>query len=31
MSFIKITDLKEVEVVPGFKGRFIHSDNTTVA
>lgn len=31
MSFIKISDLKEVEIVPGFKGRFIHSANTTVA
>lgn len=31
MSFIKISDLKEVEIVPGFKGRFLHSANTTVA
>jgi quercetin dioxygenase-like cupin family protein len=31
MSFIKISDLKEVEIVPGFKGRFLHSANATVA
>ncbi len=26
----KITDLKEKEVVPGIKGKFVHSDNMTV-
>lgn len=26
----KITDLKEKEVVPGIRGRFVHSDNMTV-
>ncbi len=31
MSFFRISDLKEVEIVPGFKGRFIHSANTTLA
>ncbi|MBX7151904.1 cupin domain-containing protein [bacterium] len=31
MSFIKIDDVQEREVVPGFIGRFIHSDNMTIA
>jgi quercetin dioxygenase-like cupin family protein len=31
MSFIKISDIKAKEVVPGFRGRFIHSANITVA
>lgn len=31
MTFIKISDIKPKEIVPGFNGRFIHSANTTVA
>jgi quercetin dioxygenase-like cupin family protein len=31
MSFIKISDIKPKEIVPGFNGRFIHSANLTVA
>jgi quercetin dioxygenase-like cupin family protein len=31
MSFIKISDVEEREVVAGFRGRFIHSANMTVA
>jgi quercetin dioxygenase-like cupin family protein len=30
MKITKIADLKEREVVPGVKGKFIHSDNMTV-
>lgn len=30
MMITKITDLKEKEVVPGIKGKFVHSDNMTV-
>ncbi|KPK63804.1 cupin [candidate division WOR_3 bacterium SM23_42] len=26
----KVTDLKEKEVVPGIRGKFVHSDNMTV-
>src|SRR5688572_25206507 len=31
MRFIKISDIKAKEIVPGFNGRFIHSANMTVA
>jgi len=31
MSFIKVSDIKSKEIVPGFHGRFIHSQNMTVA
>lgn len=31
MSFIRISEVPEREIVPGFKGRFIHSVNITVA
>jgi quercetin dioxygenase-like cupin family protein len=31
MSFIRIADIQEREIVPGFNGRFIHSANMTVA
>ena len=31
MTFIKIDDLKEIEPMTGFRGRFVHSDNVTVA
>jgi quercetin dioxygenase-like cupin family protein len=31
MSFIKISDVPETEIAPGFWGRFIHSEHTTVA
>lgn len=30
MSFIKLKDISEREVVPGFRGKFIHSKNVTV-
>lgn len=30
MSFINLKEIAEREVVPGFKGKFIHSDNVTV-
>jgi quercetin dioxygenase-like cupin family protein len=30
MMITKVTDLKEKEVVPGIKGKFVHSDNMTV-
>lgn len=30
MMITKITDLKEKEIVPGIKGKFVHSDNMTV-
>ncbi|MFX0123247.1 MAG: cupin domain-containing protein [Candidatus Hodarchaeota archaeon] len=30
MSFIKLDEILEREVVPGFKGKFIHSDNVTI-
>ncbi|MHA1967040.1 MAG: cupin domain-containing protein [Candidatus Hodarchaeales archaeon] len=31
MSFINLKDVYEKEVVPGFKGKFVHSVNVTVA
>jgi quercetin dioxygenase-like cupin family protein len=31
MSFISVNDIKPKEIVPGFKGRFIHSENITIA
>lgn len=31
MTFINTKDLKPKEIVPGFKGRFIHSENITIA
>ena len=31
MSFLTLGDLKEIEPVPGFKGRFAHSDHVTLA
>ncbi len=31
MSFINLKDVYEKEVVPGFEGKFIHSNNITVA
>ncbi|MFX0052365.1 MAG: cupin domain-containing protein [Candidatus Hodarchaeota archaeon] len=31
MSFINLSEIGEREVVPGFRGKFIHSDNVTVA
>jgi quercetin dioxygenase-like cupin family protein len=31
MSFIDIEEVQEREIVPGFKGRFFHSANMTVA
>ena len=30
MSFINLNEISEREVVPGFKGKFIHSDNVTI-
>ena len=30
MSFINLDEITEREVVPGFKGKFIHSDNVTI-
>ncbi len=31
MSFIKIQSLAEKEIIPGFNGRFLHTDNLTLA
>src|SRR5918993_2622995 len=31
MNFINISDIKPREIAPGFKGRFVHSANMTVA
>ena len=31
MVFINLKDVFEKEVVPGFKGKFVHSNNVTVA
>src|SRR5262245_3692355 len=31
MGFIRISEVQEREIVPGFKGRFIHSEHMTVA
>ena len=30
MSYVKLTDLEEKEIVPGFRGKFVHSENMTV-
>jgi quercetin dioxygenase-like cupin family protein len=30
MSFINLSEIVEREVVPGFKGKFIHSENVTI-
>ncbi len=30
MKIMQVEDLKEKEVVPGIKGKFVHSDNMTV-
>ncbi len=30
MSFINLNEITEREIVPGFKGKFIHSENVTV-
>ncbi|MHA2226891.1 MAG: cupin domain-containing protein [Candidatus Hodarchaeales archaeon] len=30
MSVIKLDDLNEREIIPGFNGKFIHSENVTV-
>jgi quercetin dioxygenase-like cupin family protein len=31
MSFIQIDTLEEKEILPGFNGRFLHTDNLTLA
>jgi quercetin dioxygenase-like cupin family protein len=31
MSFIQVSDIKPKEIVPGFHGRFVHSENITIA
>ena len=31
MGFIKLEDIEERELVPGFKARFVHSENMTFA
>jgi quercetin dioxygenase-like cupin family protein len=31
MPFLNLHDLEAKELVPGFKGRFVHSENMTVA
>lgn len=31
MSFINISKIPPTEIVPGFNGRFIHSENITIA
>jgi len=31
MTFININDIKAKEIVPGFWGRFVHSENVTLA
>ncbi|MBN1329475.1 MAG: cupin domain-containing protein [Candidatus Heimdallarchaeota archaeon] len=31
MTYINLNKLKEKEVVPGFKGKFVHSENLTIA
>jgi quercetin dioxygenase-like cupin family protein len=31
MPYLTLDDLKEIEPVPGFKGRFVHSDHVTLA
>ena len=31
MAFLKLDDLEEREIVPGYRARFVHSDNVTLA
>ncbi|NHJ84326.1 MAG: cupin domain-containing protein [Asgard group archaeon] len=31
MSYVNLDDLTEREVVPGFRGKFVHSENVTIA
>ncbi|MCD4788542.1 MAG: hypothetical protein K8R37_00970, partial [Bacteroidales bacterium] len=31
MSFIELKEVEEKEIVPGYKARFIHSEDMTVA
>lgn len=31
MSFISLKDIRPTEIVPGFNGRFIHSEKITIA
>jgi quercetin dioxygenase-like cupin family protein len=31
MNFVKTSDIDPKEIAPGFFGRFIHTDNTTIA
>lgn len=31
MSFVKLSDIKPKEIAPGFFGRFVHSENMTIA
>ena len=31
MDFIKLKDIEEKEIVPGYHGRFVHSPNMTLA
>lgn len=31
MSFLRLEDITEIEPVPGYRGRFVHSDNMTLA
>ena len=31
MAFIDLSDMQEKEIVPGFHGRFVHSENMTFA
>jgi hypothetical protein len=31
MPFIKLKNIEEKEIVPGYKARFIHSENMTIA
>lgn len=31
MGFIDLSDVEQLEPVPGFRGHFVHSDNMTVA
>jgi mannose-6-phosphate isomerase-like protein (cupin superfamily) len=31
MPYIRLDDLDQIELIPGFKGRFVHAENMTVA
>ena len=31
MAFLSISDLQEKEIAPGYRARFVHSDNLTLA